>query len=77
MIIKRIKDTEIRRYRNDNGEVLGIAGTVAELESRGILSHSGTGTVAPPDMWCCIDNDGKILDFVQSKEAAKLVFMEF
>lgn len=77
MIVKRIKGTEIRRYRKDNGEVLGIAGTVAELESRGILSHSGSGKVASPDMWCCIDKDGNILDFVQSQEAAKLIFMEF
>lgn len=77
MKVFRVKGTEIRRYKDDNGELLGLAGTVAELESKGILSHSGTGAVAPPDMWCRIDKDANILDFVQSKEAAKLVFMEF
>lgn len=77
MKVFRVKGTEIRRYKDDNGELLELAGTVAELESKGILSHSGTGAVAPPDMWCCIDKDANILDFVQSKEATKLVFMEF
>ena len=37
MIVKKIKGTEVRRYRNDAGEVLGIAGTVAELERLKIL----------------------------------------
>lgn len=76
MIVKKLKGTEIRRYRNDNGEVLGIAGTVGELEREDILQHEGEGKLMPPDSWCCIANDGCILDFVGSKEAAKLVFME-
>ncbi len=76
MIVKKLKGTEIRRYRNDAGEVLGIAGTVAELERREILLHDGDGELMPPDSWCCIDNAGNILDFVGSKDAAKLVFME-
>ena len=76
MIVKKIKGTEVSRYRNDAGEVLGIAGTVAELERLKILEHDGSGKLMPPDSWCCIDNAGNILDFVGSKEAAKLVFME-
>lgn len=76
MIVKKIKGTEIRRYRNDNGDVLGIAGTVEELERANILLHDGGGKLMPPDSWCCIDKDSRILDFVGSKEAAKLVFME-
>ena len=76
MIVKKIKGTEVRRYRNDAGEVLGISGTVAELERLKILEHDGSGKLMPPDSWCCIDNAGNILDFVGSKEAAKLVFME-
>ncbi len=76
MIVKKLKGTEIRRYRNDNGDVLGIAGTVEELERADILRHDGDGQLMPPDSWCCIDKDGNILDFVGSKEAAKLVFME-
>ena len=76
MIVKKLKGTEIRRYQNDNGDVLGIAGTVDELEQADILLHDGGGTLMPPDSWCCIDSKGNILDFVGSKEAAKLVFME-
>lgn len=76
MIVKKLKGTEIRRYRNDNGEVLGIAGTVAELERANIIRHEGKGKLMSPDLWCCIDNTGNILDFVGSKEAARLVFME-
>ena len=74
--MKKVKGTEIRRYRNDAGELLGTAGTVAELERLKILEHDGGGKLMPPDSWCCIDKDGNILDFVGSKEAAKLVFME-
>lgn len=76
MIVKKLKGTEIRRYRSDNGELLGIAGTVEELERADVLQHDGKGKLMPPDSWCCIDNTGNILDFVGSKEAAKLVFME-
>lgn len=76
MIVKKVKGTEIRRYRNDAGELLGTAGTVAELERLKILEHDGGGKLMLPDSWCCIDKDGNILDFVGSKEAAKLVFME-
>ena len=76
MIVKKIKGTEIRRYRNDNGDVLGIAGTVEELERAEILLHDGDGKLMPTDSWCCIDHKGNILDFVGSREAAKLVFME-
>ncbi len=76
MIVKKLKGTEIRRYRNDAGELLGMAGTVEELERLKILEHDGGGQLMPPDSWCCIDKDGNILDFVGSKEAAKLVFME-
>lgn len=76
MVVKRLKGTEIRRYRNDNGDILGIAGTVEELERADILKHDSKGKLMPPDSWCCIDSNGRILDFVGSKEAAKLVFME-
>lgn len=76
MIVKKVKGTEIRRYRNDAGELLGTAETVAELERLKILEHDGGGKLMPPDSWCCIDKDGNILDFVGSKEAVKLVFME-
>ncbi len=76
MIVKKIKGTEIRRYRNDNGDILGIAGTVEELERAEILLHDGDGKLMPRILWCCIDNKGNILDFVGSREAAKLVFME-
>lgn len=51
MIVKKLKGTEIRRYRNDNGDVLGIAGTVEELERADILRHDGDGQLMPPDSW--------------------------
>lgn len=76
MIVKRRKGTGIRRYFSDNGEILGVAGTVAGLESLGVLSHSGRGPVAAPDMWCCCDMDGNILRFVRSVETTNLLFYE-
>lgn len=78
MIVKRIKDTEIRRYRTNDGKLLGMAGPVEELERLDILQYTGKGieTRAPAGTWCCITADGSILDFVDSKAAAKLVFME-
>lgn len=76
MIVKKIRGTEIRRYRNNKGDVLGIAGTVEELERAGILLHDGGEKLMPPDSWCCLDYKGNIMDFVGSREAAKLVFIE-
>lgn len=77
MIVKRRKGTEIRRYFLDSGEILGAAGTVAELESLGILSHCGAGEVHSPDRWCCFEENGNVLGFVPDKEAAKLLFVKF
>ena len=74
MIVKKIRGTEIRRYQDDDGRVLGIAGTVEELERVGVLLHE-SGEKLPPDSWCCIDDKGNILDFVGSREAANSWFL--
>lgn len=51
MIVKRIKDTEIRRYRTDDGKLLGMAGPVEELEHLDILQYNGVVSRRTVPFW--------------------------
>lgn len=76
MRVTRINGTEVRRYWNDRGYLLGLAGPYAEMEKHGIITFMGCGEPVSPDMWCCVDKEAHILDFVECREEAKLVFMK-
>ena len=69
MKITKIKDTEIRRVKNDNGTVYAIIGEVKELLEKEIIFSDNT--VGNENKWLGIEESGELIREFNSLDDAK------
>ena len=69
MKITKIKDTEIRRVKNDDGAVYAIIGEVKELLEKEIIFSDNT--VGNENKWLGIEDSGELIREFNSLDEAK------
>ena len=69
MKITKIKDTEIRRVKNDDGTVYAIIGEVKELLEKEIIFSDNT--VGNENKWLGIEDSGELIREFNSLDDAK------
>lgn len=69
MKITKIKDTEIRRIKNDDGKVYAIIGEVKELLEKEIIFSDNTA--GNKNKWLGIEESGELIREFNSLDEAK------
>lgn len=69
MKITKIKDTEIRRVKNDDGTVYAIIGEVKELLEKEIIFSDNTA--GNENKWLGIEESGELIREFNSLDEAK------
>ena len=75
MKITKIKDTEIRRVKNDDGTVYAIIGEVKELLENEIIFSDNT--VGNENKWLGIEESGELIREFNSLDDAKIITVHY